>query len=118
MADALSGLSVRGGESAAVALKGDLKRSRTSIRASYRWQPGTMVTAIDPYGALSDEAYLSCFLRQRLRLGSWLPSGLDATIDVTNLMAQGYRPFLSADGHTLYFAQAPRTVQAGLSFTF
>jgi hypothetical protein len=118
MSDALSGLRVRGGESAAVALKSDLKRSGTSIRATYRWQPGTMVTAVDPYGALSDEAYLSCFVRQRLRMGSWLPSGLDATIDVTNLMAQGYRPFLSADGHTLYFAQAPRTVQAGLSFTF
>ncbi len=43
---------------------------------------------------------------------------LDATIDVTNLLAQGYRPYLSADGQTVYFAQAPRAIQAGLSFTF
>jgi hypothetical protein len=37
---------------------------------------------------------------------------------VTNLLAQGYQPFLSADGHTLFLAQSPRTIQAGLSFTF
>ena len=116
--DALGGLKARGGQAIAVTIKGDLKRSGTRLRGSYRWEPGAMVTAIDPYGALSDEAYLSCFVRQRVSFGSWIPSGLDATIDVTNLLAKGYRPFLSADGHTLYFAQTPRTIQAGLSFTF
>jgi hypothetical protein len=47
-----------------------------------------------------------------------LPTGLEATIDVTNLLAEGYQPFLSADGRTLYLAQSPRMVRAGLSFTF
>ena len=42
----------------------------------------------------------------------------EATIDVTNLLAEGYRPFLSADGRTLYLAQSPRTIRAGLSFSF
>jgi hypothetical protein len=50
--------------------------------------------------------------------GRWLPAGLEATVDVTNLLEQGYRPFLSADGRTLYLAQAPRSLQAGLAFTF
>ena len=77
-----------------------------------------LVTAVDPYASFGDQAYLSCHVRQALRLGSLLPAGLDATVDVTNLMAQGYRPFLSADGHTLFLAQSPRTVQAGLAFTF
>jgi hypothetical protein len=118
MSDALAGLTARNGESLAIAVKGDLKGAGTAVRASYRMESGALVTSIDPYGALSDEAYLSCFVRQRLHMGSLLPAGFDATIDVTNLLAQGYRPFLSADGHTLYFAQAPRTIQAGLSFTF
>jgi hypothetical protein len=118
MTQALSGLNPRNGQAAAISLRGDLKRSGTRLRTSYRWQPEAMVTAIDPYGALSDEAYLSCFVRQRIRGGGWVPHGLDATIDVSNLLAQGYRPFLSADGRTLYFAQAPRSIQAGLSFTF
>ena len=101
-----------------IALRGRVVRSGTTIRASYRWQPARLVTAVDPYASFGDQAYFSCHVRQALRLGSLLPAGLDATVDVTNLMAQGYRPFLSADGRTLFLAQSPRTVQAGLAFTF
>jgi hypothetical protein len=103
---------------ATVALKGRVLRSGTAIRAAYRWQPTRLVTAVDPYAPFSDQAYFSCYLRQALRLGHLLPPGLEATVDVTNLLAQGYRPFLSADGQTLFLAQSPRTLQAGLAFTF
>jgi hypothetical protein len=105
-------------QTATIALRGRVVRSGTRIRASYRWQPTRLVTAVDPYASFGDQAYFSCHLRQALRLGSLLPNGLDATVDVTNLMAQGYRPFLSADGKTLFLAQSPRTIQAGLAFTF
>jgi len=105
-------------QTATIALRGRVVRSGTTIRASYRWQPTRLVTAVDPYASFGDQAYFSCHLRQALRLGSLLPAGLDATVDVTNLMAQGYRPFLSADGRTLFLAQSPRTVQAGLAFNF
>jgi hypothetical protein len=105
-------------QTATIALRGRVVRSGTRIRASYRWQPTRLVTAVDPYASFGDQAYFSCHLRQALRLGNLLPNGLDATVDVTNLMAQGYRPFLSADGKTLFLAQSPRTVQAGLAFTF
>lgn len=117
-ADALAQLQVRRTQSATIALKGKILGTGTRIRASYRWQPSRGVTAVDPYSAFGDQAYLSCLLRQPIRWTGHLPEGLDATIDVTNLLAEGYRPFLSADGQTLYFAQAPRTVQAGLSFSF
>jgi len=105
-------------QTATVALRGRVVRSGTRIRASYRWQPTRLVTAVDPYASFGDQAYFSCYLRQALRLGNLLPAGLDATIDVTNLLAQGYRPFLSANGDTLFLAQSPRTVQAGLALTF
>jgi len=105
-------------QTATIALRGRVVRSGTRIRASYRWQPTRLVTAVDPYASFGDQAYFSCHVRQALRLGSLLPNGLDATVDVTNLMAQGYRPFLSADGQTLFLAQSPRTLQAGLAFTF
>jgi hypothetical protein len=105
-------------QSATLALKGSLVRSGTKVRAAYRWQPSRMVTAVDPYAAFSDQAFLSFYVHQQLKCGDWLPPGLEATVDVTNLLAEGYRPFLSADGHTLYLAQAPRTMQAGLAFTF
>jgi hypothetical protein len=118
LAQALANLRVRRTQTATLALKGRLLGSGTRVRASYRWQPTGDVTAVDAYGAFGDQAYLSFMLRQPIRLGTMLPPGLEASIDVTNLLAQGYRPFLSADGQTLFFAQAPRTIQAGLSFNF
>ena len=115
---AATSLAPRSAQTATIALRGRVIRSGTTVRAAYRWQPTRLVTAVDPYAPFSDQAYFSCYLRQSLRLGNLLPPGLDATIDVTNLLAQGYRPFLSDDGQMLFLAQAPRTIQAGLAFTF
>ena len=116
--DVSTDLAPQAAQSATIALRGRVLHTGTRIRASYRWQPTRLVTAVDPYASFGDQAYFSCYLRQALRLGNLLPAGLDATIDVTNLLAQGYRPFLSADGSTLFLAQSPRTLQAGLSLTF
>jgi hypothetical protein len=99
-------------------LKGKVLLTGTSVRASYRWQPAHLVTAVAPYEAAGDPGYLSFYVRQALRWGDRLPAGLEATVDVTNLLAEGYQPFLSADGRTLFLAQSARTVQGGLSFTF
>jgi hypothetical protein len=103
---------------ATVSLKGDLSRTGTKLRAAYRWQPRHLVTAVGLYDAFNDQAYLSFYVRQAVRWGNRLPPGIEATIEVTNLLAEGYQPFLSADGRTLFLAQTPRTLQAGLSFTF
>lgn len=116
--EAMTGLRTEDSESGTVALKGKIRGSGTRVRASYRWQPSKLVTAVDPYSTFSDQAFLSLQVRQPIQWGMRLPKGLNATIDVTNLLAEGYRPFLSADGQTLYFAQAPRSVQGGLSFSF
>lgn len=116
--DALAGLQAENAAAGTVALKGRIKGSGTRIRTSYRWQPSKFVTAVDPYSSFSDQAFFSLQVRQPIHWGMRLPRGLDATIDVTNLLAQGYRPFVSADGQTLYFAQSPRTIQGGLSFSF
>ncbi len=105
-------------QSITVAVKGRVIHSGTKVRAAYRWQPERLVTAVNPYGAFGDQAYLSFYVRQPIHCGSLLPPGLEATIDVTNLLAQGYRPILSNDGQTLFLTQAPRTVQAGLAFSF
>jgi carboxypeptidase family protein len=103
---------------ATATLQGGISGTRTKVRASYRWQPHDVVTAVNAYGAAADQAYLSFFVRQAISLGGMLPQGLEATVDVTNLLAEGYHPFLSADGRTLYLAQAPRTIRAGLAFSF
>ncbi len=113
-----AGLKPRASQAAAIAIKGRVLHTGTKVRASYRWQPDGTVTAVDPFAAFSDQAYLSFVVRQPVRCGSLLPAGLEATVDVSNLLAEGYRPMLSSDGKTLYLAQAPRTIQAGLAFNF
>ena len=113
-----AGLHPQAAGMATAELQGKVLRSGTNLRASYRWQPHRLVTTVAPYASAGDPAYFSFYLRQVLRWGDRLPAGLEATVDVTNLLAEGYQPFLSADGRTLFLAQSPRTVQGGLSFTF
>ena len=107
-----------GGDEITGSLRAHVNRTGTKVKASYRWQPRRIVTPIDPYGAGANRGYMSVFMHQPVRLTDRLPVGLDLTVDVTNLLAEGYRPFLSADGRTLYLASAPRTLRAGVSFTF
>jgi len=103
---------------AAIRLQGEALRTGTRLRAVYRWQPHHLVTAVGPYGELGDAGFLSFEMRQAVRCWGILPSGFEATLNVTNLLAEGYQPFLSADGRTLYLTARARTIQAGLSFTF
>ncbi len=118
LAQVAAGLKAENAEALTAAVKGRVLRTGTRVRAAYRWQPQHLVTAVDAYDAGSDQGYLSLYMRQAMRWGSRLPSGFEATIDVTNLLAEGYQPFLSADGRTLFLAESPRTIQGGLSFTF
>jgi hypothetical protein len=113
-----AGLHAEDASAVTAAVKGRVLKTGTKVRASYRWQPQHLVTAVDPYATPVGEGYMSVYVRQSVRWGDRLPPGLEATIDVTNLLAQGYQPFLSADGRTLFLAESPRTVQGGLSFTF
>jgi hypothetical protein len=118
LAQVAAGLHAEDAGAATAAVKGRVLRTGTKVRASYRWQPQHLVTAVDSYASPNGEGYMSFYVRQSVRWGDRLPPGLEATIDVTNLLAQGYRPFLSADGQTLFLAESPRTVRGGLSFTF
>ena len=111
-------LRVRQGQTATIALKGRVMGTGTKVRAAYRWQPRSMVTSVDAYAPFSDQSFLSFYVAQPLRFGGLLPSGLNAVVDVTNLLEQGYQPFVSKDGRTVYLAQSPRVIQAGLSYTF
>jgi len=101
----------------AIALSGILDGSGTRWRATYRWQPADTVTSVAPYALDALEPYLNIHLRQPLRTrGDGV--GIDALLDVRNLLAEGYRPYLLNDGSLLVFAQDQRSIGAGLAFTF
>jgi Carboxypeptidase regulatory-like domain len=116
--EAAQGLSQRRAEAITASLDSSLVRTGTHWRASYRWQPADTVTPVAMYDSFGQSAYLNLVIRQRIRCGHLFPNGTEAFIDVRNLLAQGYRPFLTRDGSTLYFAQDARSIQGGLSFSF
>jgi hypothetical protein len=101
-----------------ISLSGTLDGSGTRWRASYRWQADDTVTSIAPYSADAAEPYLSIHLRQPIHLTRDGSGGLEALLDIRNLLAEGYRPYLLNDGSLLIFAQAQRGIRGGLAFTF
>ena len=101
-----------------ISLSGTLDGTGTRWRASYRWQPEDTVTRVAPFAAGASEPYLNVHLRQPVSFRREGVRGLDAMIDVRNLLAQGDRPFVLTDGSLLVFAQDQRSVSAGLAFTF
>lgn len=105
-------------QAASVALRGKIVHSGTALKVEYRWQPLRTLTQVNAYNSTPEEAYLSFYVRQRLWCGRLLPQGMDAVVEATNLLEQGYQPAIAPDGHTLVLAQVPRAIQGGLAFNF
>jgi carboxypeptidase family protein len=114
----VSGLRSKFTPAVTVAAEGSLRKTRTSWRTSYRWQPPNTITTVNSYASPASDAYLSLLLRQPIRVGRILPKGTQAVVDMRNLLAQGYCPFVTPDGSTLLFAQADRSISGGVAFTF
>jgi hypothetical protein len=102
----------------ALSLSGTLEGTGTHWRASYRWQPEDTVTNIAPYSANVIQPYMNLHIRQPIHMRHDGARGFEALLDLRNLLAQGYRPYLLGDGSVVVFAQDQRGVQGGLAFTF
>jgi Carboxypeptidase regulatory-like domain len=118
LAQQLSELREHTAQMLAAATSGKLPKAGTLWRVAYRWQTGGTLTPVAPFATEISGAFLSLYLRQPIHYPRMLPNGIEALVDVRNLLAQGYRPFLTSDGSTLYFAQVDRSVEGGLSFSF
>jgi hypothetical protein len=118
LAEVLSAVHPRRAQMYALSVSGTLDGTGTRWRASYRWQPEDTVTSVAPYAANAVEPYLNLHLRQPIHKCRDGVSGFEALLDVRNLLAQGYRPYLMSDGSLLVFAQDQRGFQGGLAFTF
>ena len=118
MAQLQSNVTAHTTQAASASLRGKVLKTGTALKAEYRWQPVRTLTQVNAYNSSAEEAYLSFYVRQKLWCGRFLPEGLDAVVEATNLLQQGYQPVLSPDGHTLFLAQIPRAIQGGLAFNF
>ena len=105
------------GMAAGVAAHSRVRRTGTSVRASYQWQPERMVTPIDAFDALGQPAYLGFSLQQDVpvRLTS---RGMVVRVSAGNVLRQGMRDVLVGSPNVATLAQELPTVQAGLGFTF
>ena len=112
-----TGVHTRVSPALSASLHGTSARTGTGFRAEYRWQPAGTLNTVNLYNAAPEQAYLSCLLRQKLWSGRRL-QGVNAVVEATNLLEEGYQPMIGPDGETLFLAQVPRTLQAGLSFSF
>lgn len=104
----------------AAKLSGIAPRTHTRWIASYRWLNGPALTPVDMFNSSpgQSDAFLNLFIRQPVPCMGFLPSHMEAIIDVRNLLAQGYVPVLGLDGQTVYLVQAARSVRGGVAFTF
>ncbi|MGA2806628.1 MAG: carboxypeptidase-like regulatory domain-containing protein [Terracidiphilus sp.] len=118
LAQVLAGAHPRRTQMYTLSLSGTLDGSGTRWRASYRWQPDDTVTQVAPFALDAAAPYLNLHLRQPIHLRREGAGGIEALVDVSNLLAQGYRPFLTSDGSLLIFAQDQRSIRAGLAFSF
>lgn len=117
----LAGPHARRTQMYALALSGTTDTTGTRWRASYRWQPEDTVTAVAPFAVDANEPYLNIYIRQPLHLvpaNHEGPGGVEIQVDLRNLLAEGYQPFVTSDGSHLYFAQAQRCLSGGLAFNF
>jgi hypothetical protein len=118
LAQVLASAHPRHTQTYSLSLSGTIEGTGTRWRASYRWQPEETVTQVAPFARNAAEPYLNLHLAQPIHLRSDGSGGFEAVLDVRNLLAAGYRPYLLSDGSLLIFAQDQRAIRAGLAFNF
>src|SRR5258708_1533323 len=96
-----------------------LPYSATKITSTYEWTDYSALMPTHYY--LTQKAYpepgLNIHIQQPIPAFHGLPGRLEATLDMRNMMAQGYL-HLSAGDRRVLLMQNPRALRAGLSFIF
>lgn len=95
-------------------------RAGTKVTANYGWmQDGAVIPR--HYFTTQDAIVspgLNVYFRQPLPSLFGMPGHLEITADLRNLLAQGYLPINTGNGHMLLVAQSPRALRGGVNFIF
>ena len=118
LAQILSSARPRRVQTYTIALSGTLEGTGTRWHASYRWQPNDTVTQVAPFAADGIGPYLNLHFRQPICARRDGTGGIEAMLDVRNLLAEGYRPYVLSGGSLVVFSQEQRGIRGGLAFTF
>ncbi len=118
LAQLLASAHARHAQTYSISLSGTLDGSGTRWRATYRWQPEATVTPVAAFAQDAASPYLNLQFRQPIHIGRDGSGGFEALVNLRNLLAQGYRPYLLSDGSLLVFAEDQRSFGGGLAFNF
>jgi len=93
----------------------------THMIASYQWtdsnrwaMPGQLYST----QAVRPMPGLNLYIKQPIPRIASLPWRMEATVDLRNLLAQGYLPLDMAGGQQVLLVETPRSFRGGLSFIF
>lgn len=105
-------------QSATGRITATIPHSGTHLIASYQWSGDRRW--LTPGNLYSTQSYrsmpgMNLYIRQPI---PGLGKRVEATVDLRNLMAQGYLPLSTSDGQSLLLVQNPRSFRGGLSFIF
>lgn len=114
----LASAHARHAQTCSISLSGTLDGTGTRWRATYRWQPEATITSVASFAQDADAPFLNFQFRQPIHFRRDGSGGFEALLDLRNLLAQGYRPYVLSDGSVLVFAQAQRGVSGGVAFSF
>jgi len=113
-------LSQENHNTAAVDVKAKAPVVGTRILVNYGWVDGNAVIPRHIFVTQNSSAQpgFNVLLRQPLPQICSMGGRFELTADLYNLLAQGYLPVNSGDGHKLLIVQAPRAIRGGLKFVF
>ncbi len=104
-----------------IRLEATTPRTHTRLICSYRGLNGPSATGLDLYddSFAQSDSFANLTVRQPLpRFFGSGGSRVEALLEFRNLLAQGYLPFVSADGKTVYLIQSARSFRGGFSINF
>jgi hypothetical protein len=109
-------IATRNHQSVGASVSGKLPRAHTQVDASYKWIAGTTLSRLDAFGEVQNNMDPNLHLSIRQPLPG-LNGRLQALVDFSNLLAQGY---VSANGTDSRIVLVPvaRAFRGGVSFQF
>jgi len=105
---------------AAAKFSGSLHQTGTNVTTGYLWSDRQTLNAGHYYltQAIRPDTGLNVYVRQSLPAMAGLPGKLEATIELRNILREGYVPVTLPNGRRLVFMHTPRSVRGGVSFIF
>ncbi len=103
-----------------VRVSGTLRPTGTHIVASYQWTDYQSAVLLPMFSTESvrPEPGLNIIVRQPVPSFPGVPWRMEASAELTNLLAQGYLPLTTTSGNQFLLINTPRMLRGGLAFVF